>query len=58
MRTHLQLFGHTPPLDMLEAPTAEQIPLLDKLLHVSDPDPNLFVDSFSLQMGEPDCDCR
>lgn len=45
-------------MDMLEAPTPEQIPLLDKLLHVSDPDPSHFVDSFSIQMSEPDCDCR
>lgn len=45
-------------MDMLEAPTPEQIPLLDKLLHVSDPDPNLFVDSFSLQVCVGDCGDR
>lgn len=58
MRTHLRLFGHILPSDMVDAPTPEQLPLLDKLLHVSDPDPAHFVDTFSIQMGEPDCDCR
>ncbi len=31
MRTHLRLLGHILPSDMVDAPTPEQLPLLDKL---------------------------
>lgn len=58
MRTHLDWLGAMLPSEMLDAPAPEQIPLLDKLLHVSEPDPDHFVDNFSIQMGEQDCDYR
>ena len=37
------------PLDMVVSPCAEQMPMLDRFTHVSDPDVDALVENFSLQ---------
>ena len=45
-----------PPVDMVYAPRANQIPFLDRLYHVEDPDIEGFVDGFFIEQGVIDCD--
>ena len=42
---HARLLPH----DMVVSPCAEQIPMLDRFTHVSDPDVDALVENFSLQ---------
>ena len=37
--------GGVPPKDLVKAPVPDQIGFLDRVRHVSDPDPNAFVDT-------------
>lgn len=46
------------PFDLLKTPVPDQIPLLDQIRHVADPDPNAFTDSFYIQQGVMDCDYK
>ena len=55
-RTSLIYNSQVLPVEMLRSPRAEQIEFLDCLLHVSDPDPDGFVDSFHIEQGVEDCD--
>lgn len=42
------------PMSLLRTPVPEQIPFLDKLLHVSDPDPEDFANHFYIELGVED----
>ncbi len=47
-----------PPKDLVKAPVPDQISFLDRVCHVSDPDPNAFVDSFYITQIPHDCDIK
>lgn len=38
-----------PPRELCRAPVPDQIPCLDRLRHVADPDPNEFVNNFFVE---------
>lgn len=44
------------PVDMLWSPRANQIHYLDAIEHVCEPDVEVFVDNFNIQITEPDCE--
>ena len=48
--------GGVPPKDLVKAPVPDQIGFLDRVRHVSDPDPNSFVDDFFIEQIPYDCD--
>ena len=48
--------GGIPPHDLVKAPVPDQIGFLDRVRHVSDPDPNAFVDDFFIEQIPYDCD--
>jgi hypothetical protein len=56
--------GGVPPKDLVKAPVPDQIRprsrtrFLDRVCHVSDPDPNAFVDSFYITQIPHDCDIK
>ena len=50
--------GGVPPKDLVKAPVPDQIGFLDRVRHVSDPDPNAFVDSFYITQIPHDCDIK
>jgi hypothetical protein len=50
--------GGVPPKDLVKAPVPDQISFLDRVCHVSDPDPNAFVDSFYITQIPHDCDLK
>ena len=48
-----------PPESLMLSPTPEQLACLDDLLHSSEPDADLFAETFCLhQQIPPDCDYR
>ena len=56
--TSLVYNGGVPPKDLVKAPVPDQIGFLDRVRHVSDPDPNAFVDSFYITQIPHDCDLK
>jgi hypothetical protein len=54
--TSLVYNGGVPPKDLVKAPVPDQIGFLDRVRHVSDPDPNAFVDDFFIEQIPYDCD--
>ncbi len=54
----LKYNGGLPPHDLVKAPVPDQINFLDRVRHVSDPDPNAFVDSFYITQILHDCDLK
>lgn len=54
----LKYNGGLPPHDLVKAPDPDQINFLDRVRHVSDPDPNAFVDTFYITQIPHDCDLK
>ena len=54
----LKYSGGLPPHDLVKAPDPDQIGFLDRVRHVSDPDPNAFVDTFYITQIPHDCDLK
>ena len=57
-RGSLMYNGGLPPHDLVKAPAPDQINFLDAVRHVSDPDPNAFVDTFYITQIPHDCDLK
>ena len=59
MKHHVCVYdSKVPPKDLVKAPVPDQISFLDRVCHVSDPDPNAFVDSFYITQIPHDCDIK
>ena len=59
MKHSIWLYNYkVPPKEFVKTPVPDQIGFLDRVRHVSDPDPNAFVDSFYITQIPHDCDIK